>query len=107
MPRPIHFEIHADDMDRAQAFYETLFGWTFRSWGDEAYRLVLTGEGPGIDGGMVRRRGAPPVGGEPLGSWVCTVDVEDVDAYVARAQAQGGLVAVPKMAVPGSAGSLM
>ncbi len=101
MPRPVHFEIHADDMDRAQAFYEALFGWTFRSWGDEAYRLVLTGEGPGIDGGMVRRRGAPPVGGEPLGSWVCTVDVDDVDAYVARAQAQSGQVAVPKMAVPG------
>lgn len=101
MPRPIHFEIHADDMDRAQAFYESMFGWSFRSWGDEAYRLVLTGDGPGIDGGMVRRRGAPPVGGEPLGSWVCTVDVEDVDAYVARAQAQGGTVAVPKMAVPG------
>jgi predicted enzyme related to lactoylglutathione lyase len=101
MPRPIHFEIHADDMDRAQAFYETLFGWTFRSWGDGAYRLVLTGEGPGIDGGMVRRHGPPPVGGEPLGSWVCTVDVDDVDAYVAKAQAQGGKVAVPKMAVPG------
>ena len=78
-----------------------MFGWSFRSWGDEAYRLVLTGEGPGIDGGMVRRRGAPPVGGEPLGSWVCTVDVEDVDAYVARAQALSGQVAVPKMAVPG------
>ncbi len=101
MPRPIHFEIHADDMDRAQAFYETMFGWTFQSWGDGAYRLVLTGEGPGIDGGMVRRRGDPPVGGEPLGSWVCTVDVDDVDAYVARAQAQGGTVALPKMAVPG------
>jgi uncharacterized protein len=101
MPRPIHFEIHADDMDRAQAFYETLFGWTFNSWGDGAYRLVMTGEGPGIDGGMLRRNGPAPVGGEPVNSWVCTVDVDDLDAFVARAGASGGSVALPRMAVPG------
>lgn len=101
MPRPIHFEIHADDMDRAQAFYEAMFGWTFNSWGDGQYRLVLTGEGPGIDGGMMRRHGAPPKGGEPVNSWVCTVDVDDVDAYVATAGANGGSVALPRMAVPG------
>lgn len=101
MPRPIHFEIHADDMDRAQAFYENMFGWTFNSWGDGQYRLVLTGEGPGIDGGMMRRHGAPPQGGEPVNSWVCTVDVDDLDAFVAKAGASGGSVALPRMAVPG------
>ncbi|HEV7658336.1 MAG TPA: VOC family protein [Allosphingosinicella sp.] len=101
MPRPIHFEIHADDMDRAQAFYETMFGWTFQSWGDGQYRLVLTGEGPGIDGGMMRRHGPAPAGGEPVNSWVCTVDVDDLDAFVARAGANGGSVALPRMAVPG------
>ena len=30
MPRPIHFEIHADDPDRAVAFYKGLFGWEFK-----------------------------------------------------------------------------
>ena len=29
MPRPIHFEIHPADPERAQAFYRTLFGWQF------------------------------------------------------------------------------
>ncbi len=102
MPRPIHFEIHAADMDRAQRFYETLFGWTFRSWGDGNYRVITTGtEGPGIDGGMMRRHGAPPAGGEPVTSWVCTVDVDDVDSYVEKALAGGGSLALPKMAVPG------
>ena len=40
MPRPIHFEIHADDMDRAQRFYETMFGWTFSGVKDSNYRLI-------------------------------------------------------------------
>ena len=102
MPRPVHFEIHAAGMDRAQAYYEVLFGWTFRSGGDENYRLVGTGsEGPGIDGGMVRWRGDPPKGGEPVNAFVCTVDVDDLDSYVARASAGGGSIALPKMAVPG------
>lgn len=101
MPRPVHFEIHAGDMDRAQRFYETMFGWTFQGVGDSGYRLVRTGEGPGIDGGMMRRHGAAPEGGEPLTSWACIVDVDDVDAYVERAQAAGGALALPKMAIPG------
>jgi len=101
MSRPVHFEIHATDMDRAQLFYETMFGWTFQSLGDD-YRLITTGsEGPGINGGMVRRRGDPPKGGEPVNAWMCTVDVEDVDAAVAGAEANGGSVALPKMAIPG------
>lgn len=101
MPRPIHFEIHAADLDRAQLFYESLCGWTFRPWSED-YRLIETGgEGPGINGGLVRRRGESPRGGEPVTSWVCTVDVDDVDAMVARAEAAGGAVAVAKMAIPG------
>lgn len=101
MPRPIHFEIHADDLDRAQRFYETMFGWTFAGVEGSDYRLIRTGTGPGIDGGMMQRRGPAPQGGEPLGSWVCTVDVDDVDAYIARADASGGSLALPKMAIPG------
>jgi predicted enzyme related to lactoylglutathione lyase len=29
MSRPIHFEIHAEDVARACAFYGAVFGWTF------------------------------------------------------------------------------
>ena len=101
MSRPVHFEIHAADMDRAQLFYETMFGWTFQSWGDD-YRVISTGDdGPGINGGMVRRRGDPPTGGEPVNAWMCTVDVENVDASVAQAEENGGSIALPKMAIPG------
>lgn len=33
MNRVVHFEIQADDLDRAQKFYEDVFGWTFKKWG--------------------------------------------------------------------------
>ena len=50
-------------------------------------------------GGLSAR--PPPLGGEPLSSWVCTLDVDDVDARVADAEANGGAPALPKMAIPG------
>lgn len=103
MPRPIHFEIHAADPQSAVAFYGELLGWTFTPFGD-AYHLIKTGEdGPGIDGGLVRRQGPNPDAADPTPviAYVCTVGVEDVDASVSKALALGGVVAVPKMAIPG------
>ncbi|HUP17323.1 MAG TPA: VOC family protein [Acidimicrobiia bacterium] len=40
MARPIHFEIHVDDMERARSFYEKVLGWSFQKWGDIDYYVV-------------------------------------------------------------------
>ena len=104
MPRLVHFEIHADDPDRASGFYGELFGWTFTRWdGPVDYWLITTGPDgePGINGGLMKRMGPPPADGQPVNAFVCTVDVPDLDARVAKAMALGGTVAVPKMPVPG------
>jgi predicted enzyme related to lactoylglutathione lyase len=105
MSRPIHFEIHAEDPQRAQRFYEQLLGWTFTKWtGEWDYWLIKTGEGaPGIDGGMRRRQGETPAAEAmtPVVAYVCTVGVEDVDDCLARALELGGSVALPKMAIKG------
>src|SRR5262249_3556 len=103
MLRPIHFEIHAEAPGRAQAFYEALFGWSFERWGDHPYWMIKTGEGPGLDGGLVPRRGeSPPLETPtPVVSWVCTVEVPELDTYVEKALALGGAIALPKMPVAG------
>lgn len=103
MPRVVHFEIHADDTDRAARFYTELLGWTITKWGGPMdYGLVTTGADgtPGINGGLMKRQ--HPLGGnDGVIAYVCTVDVDDVDRFVARAQELGGKVALPKMPVPG------
>jgi predicted enzyme related to lactoylglutathione lyase len=80
MSRVIHFEIHAADPERAIKFYQALFGWAFSRWsGEIEYWLVKTGpsEQPGIDGGLVRRRGE--IDGTAVIAYVCTIDVASVD----------------------------
>ena len=104
MPRVVHFEIHADQPERAVAFYKELFGWEFTSWGGPMeYWMIRTGptEQRGIDGGLVRRRGPAPTDGQCVNAYVCTVDVASVDESVASATRLGGTVALPKMPIPG------
>jgi hypothetical protein len=102
MPRPVHFEIHAADPARAQRFYSELFGWEFTAWGPPGqYWVVRTGsDAPGIDGGLVPRRGPPPDEGQAVNAFVCTVAVSSVDETVAAAQRLGAKVALAKMAIP-------
>lgn len=104
MPRPVHFEIHASDPQRAIAFYTALFEWKFKQWeGPMEYWTVTTGPDtqPGINGGLVRRRGDAPAEMAAVNAYVCTIDVADIDASIKQAQSAGAPVAVPKMAIPG------
>jgi predicted enzyme related to lactoylglutathione lyase len=97
MPRPIHFDISADDPERAVAFYGNVFGWKFDKWdGPMEYWMVQTGENgePGIDGGLSRRS-------ENSGPVMNTIGVPDADVYVAKITGQGGTIVMPKSAIPG------
>jgi predicted enzyme related to lactoylglutathione lyase len=102
MPRVVHFEIYAEDPERAVRFYREVLGWQFQKWdGPVDYWLISTGpaEQPGINGGLVRRRGG--IDGTAILAYVCTVDVSSVDEYVGKATAAGGQIALPKMPIPG------
>jgi predicted enzyme related to lactoylglutathione lyase len=104
MARVIHFEIHADEPDRAIRFYSQLFDWTFQKWdGPMPYWLVTTGADgePGINGGLLRRMGPGPMDGQAVNAFVCTVEVKNLDAALGTVGTLGGPVVVPKMAVPG------
>jgi predicted enzyme related to lactoylglutathione lyase len=94
MGRVIHFEIEADDLARAERFYTELFGWEFFKWdGPVEYWLIGTGDRstPGIDGAMMPRTHPKAEGAEPpIAAFVCTIEVDDIDAAVARLPELGG-----------------
>ena len=102
MNRPIHFEIHAENTERAIAFYTRLFGWQFSQWAGQPYWLVKTGdEGTsGINGGLLPRQGPGPAAMAAVSAYVCTIGVDNLDAMVEKAVAAGGSVALPKMPIP-------
>ena len=103
MSRAVHFEIHASNPQQLIDFYSGLFGWSFNKWEGGDYWMIHTGpeEQPGINGGLMPRRGDMPGPMAAMNAFVITVDVEDVDDCVTRAKSAGGSIALPKMAVPG------
>jgi hypothetical protein len=97
MPRVIHFDISADDPERALRFYRDVFGWKAEKWkGPFDYWLIKTGEPdqPGIDGGLAKRD-------QPWESITNIIDVTSVDEIAARIVANGGLIIQPRHAIPG------
>ncbi|MEU4672539.1 VOC family protein [Amycolatopsis sp. NPDC023774] len=101
MPRPVHFEIHAGDPQRAVAFYTAVFGWKIEQWGEVPYWIVSTGDGEGIDGGLLPRRGTAPAEDAPVSGFVNTIEVADVDATIDAVAKAGGTMALAKDPVPG------
>jgi predicted enzyme related to lactoylglutathione lyase len=95
--RIVHFELPADDPDRAAKFYADAFGWQVTKWGGPTdYWLVTTGEDgePGIDGGIGKRQSAED-------QITNTIDVPDLDAAITAVEAAGGRITNAKHAVSG------
>ena len=100
----VHFEIPADDEDRARKFYQSAFGWTFQVLPEMEYSLAMTtplndqgipAEPGAINGGIFRR-------GDMLQAPVVTIDVDDIDAALEQIGRTGGETVRGRMEVPGS-----
>jgi len=97
MPRVVHFELPADDPQRAATFYEKAFGWTITKWeGPFDYWLVTTGSDDelGINGAITPRMMPEQVTTDTIG-------VESVDDSLKKIVEAGGTITQPKQAVPG------
>jgi predicted enzyme related to lactoylglutathione lyase len=103
MARVIHFEIHAQDTDRAERFYTGVFGWSAQRYGGPVdYRLLSTGPdgSPGINGAILMRQGPAPDTGAPVNAFVCTIQVDSIEDIERAVPAAGGEQVVERMDVP-------
>jgi len=103
MNRVVHFEIQADDIDRAAKFYRDVFDWKIEQWPGMEYWMVMTADKdskePGINGGLLKRPAAKPESGCGANAHVCTIQVDDFDAMTEKILAAGGTVAMPKYSI--------
>lgn len=99
--RVVHFEIPFDDGDRARQFYAEAFGWRIDHIAEMHYSIVQTGptgeegfptESGYIGGGMLKRE-------SPTDRPVITIDVEDIDAALAKIESLGGMTVLGRQSV--------
>jgi len=91
-----HFAIHADDLDRAIAFYSAVFGWAFQAWGPPGFYQITNA---GLPGALHGRHA--PLSGEGMRGFEITVGVDDLAATQAAVAAAGGKVTMPPFRIEG------
>jgi predicted enzyme related to lactoylglutathione lyase len=97
MARIVHFDMTAENVERAIHFYESVFGWKFTKWeGPMEYWLISTGpeDKSGIDGGLSKRDG-------PDAYMVNTIEVKSLDQTLETIVKAGGKIVQPKGPIPG------
>jgi len=92
----VNFEIPADDLKRAQAFYAGLFGWEIKEVPGRKDYFTITSTGKNsVGGGLIKRF-------RPQQTIINYVDVPSIDEYISRVETLGGTIVVQKKAVRGS-----
>lgn len=105
MNRVIHFEIHAEDCERAKKFYEQVFEWKYEDYSSftdgEEYWGIITGDGniPGIDGGLLKSPCSKPKEAEGINAYVCSIVVDNYDESEKKILAAGGKKSVEKFEI--------
>ena len=115
MPTIVHFEIAADDIERAKKFYNELFGWkiekvpvmntndnnnghlTSAATGEPIEYWMITTDDKGnkaLSGGLMKRQ-------MPEHRITNYINISSVDEYKSKVEEAGGKVVAPKHAVPG------
>lgn len=93
-----HFAINADDVPRAKAFYEAVFGWTFTPWGPpNVYQTRDVGDG--LIGALQGRRDLAP--GLKANALETTFAVDDIAATQAAVEAAGARILMPRVRIEG------
>ena len=95
-----YFEIQSSNPSRDVEFYSKVFKWNFTKeemLPIEYYRI----ETPGMHGGLLKRPAEIPPHAYGTNAYVCSIQVENFDATAGLITKNGGIVALPKFAVPG------
>ena len=101
MPTVQHFEIAADDVNRAQEFYKKVFGWTMQRMNnpvrpEEDYWTFETKDDEGkrgLSGGLMKRQ-------SPQQTFTNYITVSSIDEYSSKINQSGGKIIIPKTTLP-------
>jgi uncharacterized protein len=108
IPTIVHFEIPADDVERARKFYSTLFGWKIekievkKDGATMDYWMISTStkredsseKSSHLEGGLIKRQ-------HPQQPNLNYISVSSIDDYSNKVKELGGKVLLPKTEITG------
>ena len=94
-----HVSIECDDVERAKAFYEAVFGWRIEPWGPPGYYQTFISAGAGPFGDLRGRR--QPLTGTGCSGYECTIGVTALKPVLAAIEAHGGRIVMQPYRIDG------
>jgi uncharacterized protein len=99
----VHFELPADNVERARNFYKKTFQWEIQPMPEMNYTMVQTTavgsdqmpKEPGAINGGIAARGSP----SPVKAPVITIAVEDIDQTLKQVAKNGGKAVQTKQSI--------
>jgi predicted enzyme related to lactoylglutathione lyase len=91
-------ELMTDNVEKAKAFYAATIGWSFEGMDMGQMTYWLCQEGGKPVAGMMDMRGVVPPGVPP--HWFSYLEVDNVDARIAKIEANGGKILRPPFDIP-------
>ena len=101
MDKVVHFEIPVDQVERAEKFYNKVFGWKLEKYPEMEYTIVRTvdvdekmmpKEAGVINGGMMKRN-------DKIKNPVITINVKNIDDAMSKIKKSGGKIIMDKFKV--------
>jgi predicted enzyme related to lactoylglutathione lyase len=96
----VYFEIQSSCLEREVEFYKKVFGWNIENDSSmplSYYRITTDG----IAGALLERP-APVVPMSGTNAFTCSIEVENFDTTSDTILSNGGIIALPKFAIPGT-----
>ena len=90
----VQWQIVAQQPEKVAQFYSDLFGWRIRKDNSLGYRALEPGGNRGIPGGVW------PRGEEGHNLVQLFVEVDDIDAYLQKAESLGAKTLIPRQSLP-------
>ena len=97
MSKPVYYvELHTSDPAKAKSFYGQLFSWRFEDLQIPGMQYASIKTGGELGGGVMKEEHpkAPSM-------WLSYLDVDNLDATVAKARSLGGTILKERTEVPG------
>ncbi|MEL7001259.1 MAG: VOC family protein [Bacteroidota bacterium] len=95
-----HFAIYVDDIARASAFYNNVFGWATNSYGPPDFLQLKTNDSDnGELIGALQDRKYSSVKEKVIG-FECSIGVDNVDKVANSVIEAGGEILIPKTEIP-------
>ncbi len=90
----VHIEFSASDREATAQFYSDVFGWQIQHMPEMNYTTFESEGGPG--------GGFNPVNDQnPAGTVTVYIQADDIKASLAKIEAKGGKIILPKTEIPG------